>query len=65
MSALPPQPLLPPLPSLEAAAFVNRGAGSSTGPSLLPFVLLGFCSWENLTRRGGWGEESYFCGSPC
>lgn len=60
-----PQPLLPLLPSLEAAAFVNRGAGSSTGPSLTPFVQLGLCRWENQMRRGGWGDESYFRGSPC
>lgn len=36
-----PFPPAPPLTSalVEAAAFVSRGAGSSTGPSLAPFVL--------------------------
>lgn len=49
-----PQPLLPRLPSLEAAAFVSRGAGSSIGPSLTPFVLL--VSADGKTRCGGRGR---------
>lgn len=63
MSALPPSPSSRVCPALEAAAFVSRGAGSSTGPSLAPFVLLGLCKWENQMRRGGGGAR-LSAGSP-
>lgn len=49
-----PQPLLPRLPSLEAAAFVSRGAGSSIGPSLTPFVLR--VNADGKSRCGGRGR---------
>lgn len=36
---------------------MSRGAGSSRGPSLAPFVLLGLCRWENQMRMGGGGDR--------
>lgn len=59
----PPSPSSRVRPALEAAAFVSRGAGSSTRPSLAPFVLLRLCRWENQMRPGG-GRNLLSAGSP-